>query len=225
MPTSISNPATFSSVRTAFNTEGYGTSTSFYAYRQGGGIVPATSPFNAIGAGTSGDPLRLSQFSGFSVPSLYTAPTVSLGDHTLAGTSDNFEPLTSTIYFVLNSSGMSLVSYSSTATSAEVTIDGGAPSIPGDYNIETWLDSGTNSDVAVYVTQTSGSTLVAGSDSLGSYLNLGTTRQWGLQATRSTVGSQSKAATLSVSLVEAINTANVLDTATINISVSAVMTT
>jgi hypothetical protein len=67
--TTISNPASFSSVRTAFNTEGYGISTSFFAYRQGAGIVPATATFNAIGAGTGGDPLQLSQFSGFTVPS------------------------------------------------------------------------------------------------------------------------------------------------------------
>jgi hypothetical protein len=72
VPTTISNPASFSSVRTAFNTEGYGISTSFFAYRQGGGIVPATSGFNAIGAGTSGDPLRMTQFNGFTVPSLVT---------------------------------------------------------------------------------------------------------------------------------------------------------
>jgi hypothetical protein len=70
VPTTISTPARFSSVRTAFNAEGYGISTSFFAYRQGGGIVPATSGFNVIGAGTAGDPLRMSQFSGFTVPSL-----------------------------------------------------------------------------------------------------------------------------------------------------------
>jgi hypothetical protein len=69
MATTISNPASFSSVRTAFNTEGYGISTSFFAYRQGAGIVPASAYFNAIGAGTGGDPLQLSQFSGFTVPS------------------------------------------------------------------------------------------------------------------------------------------------------------
>lgn len=86
MPTVISNPATFSSVRSAFSTEGYGTSTSFYAYRQGGGIVPATSGFNVIGAGTSGDPLILSQFSGFAVPSLtiYTT-TLTEGDYVDGG--------------------------------------------------------------------------------------------------------------------------------------------
>lgn len=69
MATTISNPASFSSVRTAFNAEGYGISSSFFAYRQGGGIVPATSGFNAIGAGSGGDPLQLSQFNGFVVPS------------------------------------------------------------------------------------------------------------------------------------------------------------
>ena len=69
MATTISNPASFSSVRTAFNAEGYGISPSFFAYRQGAGIVPAVAYFNAIGAGTGGDPLQLSQFSGFIVPS------------------------------------------------------------------------------------------------------------------------------------------------------------
>jgi hypothetical protein len=67
--TTISNPASFSSVRSAFTAESFGSSTSFFAYRQGAGIVPATAYFNAIGAGTAGDPLRLSQFSGFIVPS------------------------------------------------------------------------------------------------------------------------------------------------------------
>ena len=69
MATTISNPASFSSVRSAFTAESFGSSTSFFAYRQGAGIVPATAYFNAIGAGTAGDPLRLSQFSGFIVPS------------------------------------------------------------------------------------------------------------------------------------------------------------
>ena len=72
MPTTIPPQATFSAVRNAFNTEGYGISSSFFAYRQGGGIVPATSAFDVIGAGTAGDPLRLTQFNGFTVPSLVT---------------------------------------------------------------------------------------------------------------------------------------------------------
>ena len=79
MPTVISNPASFSSVRSAFETRGYGTSTSLFAYRQGGGIVPSSSTFNSIGAGTAGDPLQLSQFSGFSVPDLLRFTTAYTG--------------------------------------------------------------------------------------------------------------------------------------------------
>jgi hypothetical protein len=77
VPTVISNPASFTSVRNAFQTRGYGAvNNSLLAYRQGGGIVPSSSAFDGIGAGTSGDPLRLSQFSGFSVPDLlrFTTP-------------------------------------------------------------------------------------------------------------------------------------------------------
>ena len=77
MAVTIVNPARFNDdglgtrrfIRAAFFDEGYGSSTSFFAYRQGGGIVPATSAFDVIGAGTAGDPLRMSQFSGFTVPS------------------------------------------------------------------------------------------------------------------------------------------------------------
>ena len=79
MPTVISNPASFSSVRSAFQTRGYGTSTSLLAYRQGGGIVPSSSAFDTIGAGTAGDPLNLSQFSGFSVPDLLRFTTAYTG--------------------------------------------------------------------------------------------------------------------------------------------------
>ena len=80
MPTVISNPASFTSVRSAFQTRGYGTANnSLLAYRQGGGIVPSSSAFDGIGAGTSGDPLRLSQFSGFSVPDLLRFTTTFTG--------------------------------------------------------------------------------------------------------------------------------------------------
>jgi len=80
VPTVISNPASFTSVRNAFQTRGYGAvNSSLLAYRQGGGIVPSSSAFDGIGAGTSGDPLRLSQFSGFSVPDLLRFTTVYTG--------------------------------------------------------------------------------------------------------------------------------------------------
>ena len=79
MAITILNPARFNDdggvggrqyIRAAFFDEGYGVSESFKAYAQGAGIVPATSAFDVIGAGTVGDPLRMSQFSGFVVPSL-----------------------------------------------------------------------------------------------------------------------------------------------------------
>lgn len=79
MPTVISSPASFSSVRNAFNTHGYGISNSLLAYRQGGGIVPSSSTFDGIGAGTAGDTLRLGQFSGFSVPELLRFTTTFTG--------------------------------------------------------------------------------------------------------------------------------------------------
>jgi len=76
MAVTIVNPARFNDdglgtrrfIRAAFFDEGYGVSTSFLAYAQGAGIVPSTADFNAVGAGTAGDPLRMSQFSGFVVP-------------------------------------------------------------------------------------------------------------------------------------------------------------
>jgi hypothetical protein len=76
MPTTIPPQATFSAVRNAFNTEGYGISSSFFAYRRtnGGTIVPDAPAFSGIGAGTVGSPLQLSQFNGFTVPTL--TPTV-----------------------------------------------------------------------------------------------------------------------------------------------------
>ena len=81
MAITILNPARFNDdggvggrqyIRAAFFDEGYGVSTSFKAYAQGAGIVPSTAYFNAIGAGTAGDPLRMSQFSGLIVPSQAT---------------------------------------------------------------------------------------------------------------------------------------------------------
>jgi hypothetical protein len=79
MAITILNPARFNDdggvngrqfIRAAFADEGYGVSSSFKAYAQGAGIVPATAAFDGIGAGTAGDPLRMSQFNGFVVPSL-----------------------------------------------------------------------------------------------------------------------------------------------------------
>lgn len=98
MAVTIVNPARFNNdglgtrryIRAAFFDEGYGVSTSFKAYAQGAGIVPATSAFNGIGAATGGDPLRMSQFSGFVVPSLtLDTQTVTVGNLSFKGI-DNY---------------------------------------------------------------------------------------------------------------------------------------
>jgi hypothetical protein len=158
MPTSISNPASFSSVRTAFNTEGYGISNSLFAYRQGGGIVPATAPFNAIGAGTAGDPLQLSQFSGFSVPSIVVDTvfiedlflTASVGD-TFNGTAFtsltfNTDGTLNYYLYVLNSGSGRSTSISQGAT----TIASGGISLVG-FVSGMWKLSGNASDYEIFI--------------------------------------------------------------------------
>lgn len=102
MPTTISNPATFGSgpigtvgsVRFAFYEEGYTRTGSelpgdpipnppsnLFAFREGGGLVPASgTTFDQIGAGTPEDPLRLSQFSGLTVPP--SSAIATLTNHT-----------------------------------------------------------------------------------------------------------------------------------------------
>lgn len=138
MPTVISNPASFSSVRNAFNTHGYGISTSLFAYRQGGGIVPSSSGFNAIGAGTAGDPLRLSQFSGFTVPDLlrfttpYTGVNASKFNVASRASSGNFDSVGA--YFALRTNkssdfgGTSVTFWNTTGATA-----GDAPNIGQPY--------------------------------------------------------------------------------------------
>lgn len=72
----VSNPPTFGaitnpapgSVRAEFAQ--LGSSTSLYAYRRGGPIIPDTTDYAQIGYGTVASPLKLSQFAGLSIPSV-----------------------------------------------------------------------------------------------------------------------------------------------------------
>jgi hypothetical protein len=218
MPIPSSGAISLDTIQTEF---GGSNPISLSEYYAGGTYVPSgTSGTN--GAVPSSGQISFSQFYGTSD---YVMPTVSLGNHDLVGEADDVDPLTITVYFVLNSNGQAQGDFSSTSASYLFTVDTVNQGAAGTYNIESWLDGGLNSDVAVYVTQSSGSALVSGSSALNTYLNLGTTRSWGLQSTRSSVGSQAKACTLAFSLVEASNTANVLDTANVTISATATMTT
>jgi hypothetical protein len=154
----ISSPASFSSVRTAFNTEGYGISTSFFAYRRGGGIVPATSGFNAIGEGTVGSPLQMTQFNGFSVPSPIV---VDIDDVNVFN--DVVTPTAA--FYELNSDGNIYIS---------------------NYGLlAPWKLSGASSLYEVYMGPRLGGSLepfVSGiSSAVGSWISLGTTRSWHFQ--------------------------------------------
>jgi hypothetical protein len=157
----ISSPASFSSVRTAFNTEGYGISTSFFAYRRGGGIVPATSGFNAIGEGTVGSPLQLSQFNGFSVPS--QAPPVNITNQVASDVKFS-EPVTAR--YQLGNNGI-----------LYRTEGGTLIAISGE-----WLVSGSVTDYDALMetpTLTSGSGFYTlGGSAFDTWLNLSVTREW-----------------------------------------------
>jgi hypothetical protein len=156
MATTIST-ANFSSVRTAFNAEGYGISTSFFAYRQGGGIVPATAYFNAIGAGTGGDPLRLSQFSGFIVPSQATfspaggtspgapVPLSAFGQYNATVTISCSQNCTWTYSGGGVSGSAATVASGASADSITFFMDdlGGGPQDSGTFSVTGVADSGT----------------------------------------------------------------------------------
>ena len=157
MPTVISNPASFTSVRNAFQTRGYGTANnSLLAYRQGGGIVPSSSAFDGIGAGTSGDPLRLSQFSGFSVPDLlrFTTPFtgVNAGKFNIssrASTGSGSRPMNA--YIALRSN--KTVDWGGNSTSEWNTQpgnsdDGDVPSYPGFFGYAWGPKSWGSADVS-----------------------------------------------------------------------------
>lgn len=180
-----SNPTSFGnttpqpgSVRAAFSAEGYGTSTSFFAYTQGGGIVPATAPFNAIGAGTAGDPLRLSQFSGFTVPSQATVAIEDLSLYASVGAVFNGQAYTGLTFntngtltynlYVLNSGTGRNVTISQGA----ITIATGSLSITGNVS-GMWKLSGNASDYEIYVAKSGTFTSITGATN-NAWTNMGT---------------------------------------------------
>lgn len=174
MATIISNPASFSSVRNAFNAEGYGSSSSFFAYRQGGGIVPSTSDFNVIGAGTAGDPLQLSQFSGFTVPS---QATISISDDYIA-TDTVYESdfdFNTTVYGILANGLIEAV-----AAASSFQFD---PITNGQTNGTNWVTpTSSAANYEVRATKVSGDTPNPG-DALNTWLPCTSNRSWTLQLT------------------------------------------
>lgn len=188
----------FSDVRNAFNTEGYGISTSFFAYRQGGGIVPSSSTFNVIGAGTGGDPLRLSQFSGFTVPTPINFTTAS---YLTSGLSDDLSGPTeyANVKYQINADGYVYVDsgYSGLTAGEQWATP---TSLASNYEIRATLDSGT--------IQTG---------TFGSWLDMATTRTWE-KIIYENGANQNETATVSFEVRRKTTTTN-LDTWTITFTV------
>lgn len=186
MAVTILNPARFTNdpagsrrmIRTAFFDEGYGVSGSFKDYRQGGPIVPATSAFDVIGAGTVGDPLRMSQFSGFTVPSQATVAIEDLGLYASVGAVFNGQAYTGLTFntdgtlsynlYVLNSGAGRNVTLSQGGT----TLATGSLSISGNVS-GMWKLSGNASDYQIYVSQSGSFTSISGA-SYNTWTNMGT---------------------------------------------------
>lgn len=186
MAVTILNPARFTNdpagsrrmIRTAFFDEGYGVSGSFKDYRQGGPIVPATSAFNVIGAGTAGDPLRMSQFSGFTVPSLVTVQIEDLGLYASVGAVFNGQGYTGLTFntdgtlayelYVLNSGMGRQVTLSQGGT----TLATNSLSLSGNVS-GMWKLSGNASDYQIYISTSGVYTDVTGA-SRNTWTNMGT---------------------------------------------------
>ena len=205
MPVNVSNPGL-----RGIQAE-YGGTGTLRAYVRGGAIVPINANNNIS---TNANGLSIRQFAGTTKP-----PTlaVSLNNHDI--TAYNFNSFAfAYARFILNSNGIAqanAVTSGGSSGTNDLIIDGNITTPPTLTNIETWLDSGSSGDVSVFVTVTGGP-LQAGSSALSTYLPLSTTRYWEVYAETS-VGAESKSATLNISFVQTSNTANVLDTATITL--------
>ncbi len=182
MAVTILNPARFTNdpagsrrmIRTAFFDEGYGVSGSFKDYRQGGPIVPATSAFNVIGAGTAGDPLRMSQFSGFTVPSQLA---ISISNDYIAADAvyeSDFD-INQTTY-TLSRGGFIIASHFST--------NGGGTD--GSTSYTSWVTPQSETNAALYevrATKVSGDAFQPTGSALGTWLPLTSDRGWDLNLT------------------------------------------
>lgn len=235
MPTSIgSNPTTFGagaagpagSVRFAFFNEGYTRTGSelpgdpvpnpplnLFAFREGGGIVPASgTTFDTIGAGTLEDPLRLSQFSGFTVPS----PTGTVYMEAVSLNASNQE------YNDQPGSALAGVRMLDTGEFQGIINDSDQV---GWYTLFNWRTGGATSFWSFRATQTlggqSGSNIVNGTYTTG-WVAASTLPQWdvaGYSNSFQRFGQATRTFTLELALTS--NTSNVLASASISITATA----
>jgi hypothetical protein len=159
-------------IRAAFFDQGYGSSTSFKAYARNAGIVPDTAPFSTIGLGTSGSPLRMSQFSGLLVPS---PVVISIADDYIAAdavyeTDFDFNSATYGI------SPTGLIDASSFSTNGGGT--------DGTTNGTNWVTPTSSASLyEVRATKVSGSAFQPTGSALGTWLSCTNSESWSLQLT------------------------------------------
>jgi hypothetical protein len=229
MARTIRNPAAFNSgdglsVRTSFFNEGYGISGSFKAYAQGGSIVPASSAFNAIGAGTVGDPLRLSQFSGFTVPTIIDISNKSTGALARA--------------YQAGSAGASIehVFYSDKnyeINASAVGLPGNEETVSGDFGfMSNWLLGGSAANFSMKYTFSGNAPDVTiggvGNRAANTYFaleeSLGVVASISLYVNQSGVGSEFKSSIVTISIARTADLSTVLDSAVLTMDVTAIVT-
>lgn len=150
----ISNPPSFSSVRTEFNNAGMGIASNLFAYRRGGGIVPDVSYYSAIGTGGAGSPVRLSQFAGLEGSSVATLANHYADVYHASYGSDFYNSSSAFSRLTVNSNGQ-LTMLGSTSWSSAVSndgiidingtnywADGLAGSSSGEVAVQNWLNGG-----------------------------------------------------------------------------------
>lgn len=213
MATTILNPAKFNpnsgnGIRGSFFNEGYGISGSFKAYAQGAGIVPATAAFNQIGAGTVGDPLRMSQFSGFVVPSPIQ---VNVTNQTIYAQFAGYESAYASARYGLSNLGNAFFQEEGDSGNTE------RQNIAGE-----WLVSGNGALISVKATLLSHSdTLYSNlSGTFGTFLPMTGEYEWILDSSLGQFQSQdSSDATFRIDLALTSDTNTIIDTAEITLSV------
>ena len=216
-------------VRAAFNDEGWGSNTSFKEYRQGGSVIPAgIATFDTIGAATAGDPLGLKQFSNFTVPSAVVINNKSTS--ATASAYDSGSASASIIHYFYSNKTYEIV------VSAEGFPDAGSV-LSGDGGAQSnWLLSPATSSIVVAdfsmkYTYTGiaplvqiGATNFASVNTWYALSGSGTIASINLGVNQFGQGNDSESSTVTISVAKTDNLSKVLDTATLSMSVAAIVT-
>jgi hypothetical protein len=237
MATTISNPASFSSVRFAFFNERYtetyteipgeplpAAPTNLNAYRRGGGFVPDTAAFSAIATGVGEDKLRLSQFSGFTVPSRGTPSISNKTTSALGGGYQSGSASASVGHYFYSDKTYEIQAQAIGLPAYEETTD-------GDQGFQAdWLIGGNASDFSMKWTTGGGAPDVAiiggvfaTPDTYYPLTGSGAVAEFSISVNQFGEGSISDSAGIVISIARTTDLSTVLDTASLNMNVTAIV--